>query len=103
MDDSEYIRNYKGIGPKIYALYTRHALNENRGIGVDVHVHRILNRIGLVETKRAEQTQREIEEFELDGDLNKILVGFGQKVCLSKRPRCDECKAAEYCKYKKDK
>lgn len=63
-------------------------------IPVDVHVHRISNRLGLVATKTPEQTEEALrktipQKFWLD--INELFVKFGQNVCRPIKPRCGEC------------
>ncbi|KAF8959767.1 DNA glycosylase [Flammula alnicola] len=66
------------------------------GIGVDVHVHRITNLLGWHKppTKQPEQTRLNLQSWlpkELYGDINHMLVGYGQVICLPVSPRCDVC------------
>ena len=58
-------------------------LTRNAGIGVDVHVHRITNRLGWHKppTKTPEQTRLNLQSWlptELHPEINHMLVGFGQ-------------------------
>lgn len=68
----------------------------NAGIGVDVHVHRITNRLKWHKppTQTPEQTRVNLESW-LPPDrfrgINPMLVGFGQVICLPVGPRCDVC------------
>ncbi|KAF8867990.1 DNA glycosylase [Mucidula mucida] len=85
-----------GVGPKMAFLVLQIAWNLNHGIGVDVHVHRITNRLGWHKppTKTPEETRLNLQSWlptELHPDINHMLVGFGQVVCLPVRPKCDEC------------
>ncbi|KAF8528153.1 DNA-lyase [Hysterangium stoloniferum] len=85
-----------GVGPKMAFLTLQVAWNLNLGIGVDVHVHRITNRLKWhkVPTKDPEQTRLNLESWlpkELHEEINPLLVGFGQTICLPVGPRCDEC------------
>jgi endonuclease-3 len=67
---------------------------------VDVHVHRISNRLGYVRTRSPEET-----EMALRAKLarrywigyNDLLVAFGQHVCLPVSPRCSACPIARLC------
>ena len=55
------------------------------GIGVDVHVHRITNLWGWHKTQQPEQTRAALESWlpkEKWHDINNLLVGFGQTICL---------------------
>ncbi|XP_051982743.1 endonuclease III-like protein 1 isoform X2 [Xyrauchen texanus] len=85
-----------GVGPKMAHLAMDIAWNNVSGIGVDTHVHRISNRLGWTkkETKTPEETRRALEEWlprDLWSEINWLLVGFGQQVCLPVRPLCSMC------------
>ena len=89
-----------GVGPKMAFLAMQCAWHDNVGIGVDVHVHRIANRLGWVQSVEAEQTREQLEEWlpqHLWPVINKLLVGFGQQVCLPTTPRCQTCTVNTYC------
>lgn len=69
-------------------------------ICVDVHVHRICNRLGLVHTKtplETEMTLRKILPVKYWKTWNSHLVSFGQTRCGPIRPKCDGCPIAKYC------
>lgn len=69
-------------------------------ICVDVHVHRICNRLGLVHTKtplETEMTLRKILPVRYWKTWNSHLVSFGQTRCGPIRPKCDGCPIAKYC------
>ncbi|KAG6835643.1 hypothetical protein H0H93_016250 [Arthromyces matolae] len=85
-----------GVGPKMAFLVLQVAWNLNAGIGVDVHVHRITNRLGWHKppTKNPEETRLNLQSWlpnELHSDINHMLVGFGQVICVPVGPRCDLC------------
>lgn len=95
---------FKGVGRKTANLV------QSKGYGlpsicVDVHVHRISNRLGLCETKEPEQT-----EFALKNnlpkkswsDINTLFVTLGQNVCKPTKPDCKKCTLCRYCKYFKE-
>ncbi len=69
-------------------------------IPVDTHVHRIANRLGLVKTRKPEETERELKKVfprELWSRLNRAFVGFGQTVCKPVKPLCSECPLSDIC------
>lgn len=71
-------------------------------IPVDTHVHRISNRIGLVNTKDPDATELELEKVvpkEFWIELNDLLVQFGQDICRPIGPKHEECPIAEICDY----
>ncbi|EFB17708.1 hypothetical protein PANDA_016228, partial [Ailuropoda melanoleuca] len=85
-----------GVGPKMAHLAMAVAWGTVSGIAVDTHVHRIANRLGWTETatKSPEKTRAALEAWlprELWSEINGLLVGFGQQVCLPTHPRCQDC------------
>lgn len=96
----EGLQSLPGVGPKMACLVMQNAWGESVGIGVDVHIHRICNRLGWVQTKKPEETRREIEDWlprELWKEFNPTIVGFGQTICLPVRPKCSECLLKDSC------
>jgi len=89
-----------GVGPKIANLALSVCWGKDEGIGCDVHVTRITQRLGWAKKGGdAEQTRKELEEWlprSLWRPINFMLVGFGQTVCAA-RPKCDECPIADIC------
>ncbi len=88
-----------GVGIKTAHIVLARAFGHNV-IGVDTHVHRISNRLGLVRTKTPEQTSRilnlEIPKKYKNG-LNRIFVGYGQAVCKPTAPKCNVCPIRNVC------
>ncbi|XP_035390494.1 endonuclease III-like protein 1 isoform X2 [Electrophorus electricus] len=85
-----------GVGPKMAHLTMAIAWNQVSGIGVDTHVHRISNRLGWTrtQTKNPENTRQALEGWlpkETWCEINWLLVGFGQQVCLPVAPLCSTC------------
>ncbi len=69
-------------------------------ICVDTHVHRITNRLGLVNTKTPEETEAQLRQKvpqEWWHRINHLLVAFGQTICLPRRPKCLECPVLNLC------
>uniref|UniRef100_A0A1B6CTS4 Endonuclease III homolog n=1 Tax=Clastoptera arizonana TaxID=38151 RepID=A0A1B6CTS4_9HEMI len=95
-----------GVGPKMAHLCMNVAWGIVTGIGVDVHVHRISNRIGWVKkpTKTPENTRLELESWlpqDLWSEVNHLLVGFGQQKCLPRNPQCGTCLNKNICPFGK--
>jgi endonuclease-3 len=71
-------------------------------IPVDIHVHRISNRIGIVNTKNPEETENVLQKS-IDKKywirVNETFVTFGQNICLPIRPKCNVCQLTKICKY----
>jgi len=75
-------------------LALSNAWSINLGIGVDTHVHRISNRLGWVQTSDPEATRIHLESWlprDLFQEINHLLVGFGQVICLPVGPKCEDC------------
>ncbi|MEO0281954.1 MAG: endonuclease III [candidate division WOR-3 bacterium] len=92
----------KGVGRKTANIVLTHAFGKN-AIAVDTHVHRISNRIGIVETKTPEQTEIELKKkipIKYWKDYNNLLVTWGQNVCLPIKPKCSTCKINKFCQRK---
>ncbi|KAA8647742.1 hypothetical protein EYZ11_000192 [Aspergillus tanneri] len=86
-----------GVGPKMAYLCMSAAWGKDEGIGVDVHVHRITNLWGWHKTKNPEETRMALESWlpkDKWHEINKLLVGLGQTVCLPVRRKCGDCDLA---------
>ncbi len=73
-------------------------------IPVDTHVHRIFNRLGIVETKSPDETEEELTRLADRKDwlpLNEVFVTFGKLVCKPIGPHCSECPLNDRCKFYK--
>ncbi|TGZ84724.1 DNA glycosylase, partial [Ascodesmis nigricans] len=94
-DTLEGLMKLPGVGPKMAHLCMTAAWGKTMGIGVDVHVHRICNLWGWVKnTKTPEDTRIQLEKWlprEKWAEINWLLVGFGQTVCLPRGRKCGEC------------
>ena len=69
-------------------------------ICVDVHVHRISNRIGLVNTKTVQQTEKELKKTVPKNswiEINRLFVLWGQNICRPVSPKCSKCKLSGLC------
>lgn len=90
---------FKGVGRKTANLVMAKGFDEP-AICVDVHVHRISNRLGWVKTKTPEETEMELRKLlpvKYWLDINTILVTFGQNLCKPQKPMCNVCPVKQYC------
>lgn len=97
--DPEVLIQFKGVGPKCAHLALGVALGYPC-ISVDVHVHRVTNRWGYVQTKSPEKTMTALEAKLPQPywvELNRLLVPFGKHICTGNRPKCERCPLAEMC------
>ena len=103
--DIDELIKFKGVGRKTANLVQSKGYNLP-SICVDVHVHRISNRLGIVSTKEPEETEFALKENlqkELWSNINTLFVTLGQNVCKPTKPNCDICKLQKYCNFYKNK
>ncbi|CAH6718739.1 endonuclease III homolog 1 [[Candida] jaroonii] len=91
----EEIVKLPGVGPKMGYLLLQKGWNKNDGIGVDVHLHRLAIMWGWVKnSSNPEVTRAQLQDWlpkEHWGDVNPLLVGFGQVICTPQFKNCDIC------------
>ena len=90
-----------GVGNKTASVFQNIALNLPR-IAVDTHVFRVVNRIGIVQTKTADLTQLQLEKKIPKKWLLKahnLLILHGRYVCKSQKPLCNKCSIFNLCEY----
>jgi len=89
-----------GVGRKVANIVLAECFNLSV-IAVDVHQHRIPNRMGLIRTKNPLETEKELMEIYPKKEWNKLnrcFVVHGQNICLPISPKCSLCKVETYCK-----
>ena len=97
--DFESLTSIKGVGPKCANL----ALGVASGmaaISVDIHVHRVVNRWGMVQAATPEKTLKALEiqvPQNLWIDINRLLMPFGKHICTGTAPWCSKCPVYEWC------
>ncbi len=97
--DADLLRSLRGVGPKCANLVLGIACNQPH-ISVDVHVHRVTNRWGYVQTRTPEQTMAALETklpHDYWVEINRLLVPFGKHICTGARPRCSVCPVLDMC------
>ena len=85
-----------GVGPKMGYLLLQCGWGINLGIGVDVHLHRLAEMWHWVTPKAStpEKCRLELESWlpkKYWIDVNPLMVGFGQVICVPRAPNCDIC------------
>jgi endonuclease-3 len=101
----EQLTDIPGVGRKTANCVLVYAFEEP-AIPVDTHVHRISNRLGLVDTKTPEETEMELrknvpKKYWLP--INNTFVMYGQNICKPISPMCNVCKISKNCNYFKTK
>ena len=100
-DDEEDLLKLHSVGRKTANCVLVYGFNKP-AIPVDTHVHRISNRLGLVDTRSPEETEAQLvktvpRKYWLD--LNDLFVRFGQTTCKPVGPRCGSCTLRSVCRY----
>ena len=97
----EKLLELPGVGRKTANCVLVYGFNKP-AIPVDTHVHRISNRMGLVNTKTPEKTEAELSNI-IDRKhwikLNNTFVMYGQNICLPVTPNCKLCELKQMCKF----
>lgn len=102
-NDLQLLQTFPGIGIKT-AKVILSVLYDMPYVGVDTHIHRVMNRIGIVKTKSPEQTDKEIDRIfdeKTKQAMHHPTVLFGRYTCIARKPKCPTCPIAKDCKYEK--
>lgn len=98
-DSIDELCKFRGVGRKTANLVMTLGFGVP-AICVDVHVHRIFNRLGYVKTKTPEETEFALREklpVKYWIPVNSLLVTHGQNVCKPINPKCDICPIKKFC------
>lgn len=97
----EDLTKLPGIGRKSANIILQECFGKTVGIAVDTHVTRISRKIGLTD----KNTQSEIEQDLMKkvdkqywSTINHIFVWHGRKICIARRPNCNNCPIFSLCK-----
>jgi len=97
--NKEDLLSIKGIGPKTANIVLSFAFNQ-QVLPIDTHCHRIPNRLGWLNTKTPEKTEKELEKIlpkKYWTEFNGIFVLFGRTICVPISPKCSICPINQYC------
>lgn len=97
----EELMSLPGIGRKSTDIMMRFVYHEG-AIAVDTHVHRLSNRLGIVNTPSADVTadyltENTPEKFKMSA--HEWFINYGKYVCRARSPRCDQCIFTDLCSY----
>lgn len=98
-DKLDELLTLQGVGRKTANIVVTLAFGKP-GIAVDIHVHRISNRLGYVRTKSPDDTEMALREKlprKYWIEINDLFVAFGQNLCKPTSPQCSICKVRKYC------
>ena len=93
---------FRGVGPKVanLAVAASTDCDEAAGVPVDIHVHRVANRWGVIATTVPEKSQAPLEAVlprNYWAEINRLLVPFGKFVCTGVSPKCSTCPLNAWC------
>lgn len=97
--DFEALLDLPGVGRKSANVVLSVAFNQP-GLGVDTHVQRVANRIGLVSEKTPEKTELALKAIIPRKSWSKshhLLIFHGRRTCKARRPDCDHCCIEDLC------
>ncbi len=97
--NEEDLLSLPGVGRKTMNLVLAEAF-DIPAICVDTHVHRISNRLGIVDTKTPEETElalRALIPKKYWKEINHLFVMWGQNICLPQSPFCSKCPLFDLC------
>ena len=100
--DPNKLEKLPGVGRKTANVVSSALFGANR-LGVDTHVFRVTNRLGLVNAKTPLEVEKQwIEKYptHCNHDSHFRLVLFGRYFCKAKNPECEKCKLRDICKYR---
>ena len=86
------------------AKVVSYVLFGSKVIAADTHVHRVSNRLWLVNTKTPEKTSQTLEKIVPDKYkqiAHHTLILFGRYLCIARNPKCESCPFTQICEYKK--
>jgi endonuclease III len=98
--EDEILRGFAGVGPKCANLALGIACGLPR-ISVDIHVHRVTNRWGIIQTRTPENSVdalRDVLPEPYFVTINELLVPFGKHICTGKLPKCSACPVLDMCR-----
>jgi endonuclease III len=98
-DSYDDLVSMKGIGPKTANIVLAFAFGK-LVLPIDIHCHRIPNRLGWIKTKTPEETEKVLMEIlpkKYWKEFNSAFVQFGREICLPVSPKCSECPVASFC------
>lgn len=99
-DTMEQLTQLPGVGRKTANVILGTAFGKNEGVVVDTHVHRISTLLGLTKEKTPEKIEQDLMQLvprEQWTWFGHTLIHHGRKVCIARRPKCEECVVNDLC------
>lgn len=105
-EGAAWLNRFEGVGPKTAACVLLFSCQKPL-LPVDVHVHRVSGRLGLIGKKVSADAAHTLLQALLPQDarsiynFHKALLRHGQRICVYERPRCNKCALTDLCDYYK--
>jgi endonuclease-3 len=105
-ESAAWLNRFEGVGPKTTACVLLFSCQQPL-LPVDVHVHRVSGRLGLIGKKVTADQAHTLLQALLPQDarsiynFHKALLRHGQRVCVYEHPRCNQCVVTDLCDYYK--
>ncbi|MBL6621736.1 MAG: endonuclease III [Rickettsiales bacterium] len=102
-NDLTELQKLPGVGRKTANVFLNCARKQPL-IGVDTHVERVSNRIGIINAKNTLETEKKLtkkipNQWKLHA--HHWLILHGRYICKARKPECSNCMIIDLCKYKK--
>lgn len=97
----EQLISLPGVGRKTANVVLSNAFGV-QAIAVDTHVFRVSNRIGIAHGNTPEQVEQELMTNvpkNMWSITHHYLIWHGRNICKARKPDCEICPVAPYCKY----
>lgn len=103
-ESAAWLNRFDGVGPKTTACVLLFSCRQPL-LPVDVHVHRVSGRLGLIGKKVAADNAHTLlqalfpQNSRVIYNFHKGLLRHGQRICVYERPRCNKCPITDLCDY----
>lgn len=103
-ESAQWLNRFEGVGPKTTACVLLFSC-QKPVLPVDVHVHRVSMRLGLIGKKVSAEAAHNLLQALLPDDarsiynFHKALLRHGQRICVYEHPRCSRCSITDLCDY----
>ncbi|HYM19630.1 MAG TPA: endonuclease III [Candidatus Kapabacteria bacterium] len=102
----EELTTLRGVGRKTANVVLGNAFGISEGIAVDTHVTRIAGLLKLTSHTEPEKIEQDLMQLAPKKEwtmTTHYLISHGRAICVARRPKCSECKIAEWCPSRQDK
>lgn len=92
----------KGIGRKSANVIMREAEVKAEGIMVDLHVLRVVPRLGISQAKTGDKMEKDLMAVlpqDMWGEIGMAISFLGRETCRPTNPKHEECVVSEHCEY----